>query len=92
MSISTVESKISVYGRRVVEQARRLNKHPNTLYRLIRQDLPATLVGNTWYIRDEDLDSYFAKRSAARLGKSAPAEVSSKSHDEADAALTAAGW
>ncbi len=86
------EPPVSVYGRRVTEQARRAGKHINTFYRLIRRGLPATLVGNVWYIRDEDLDRYFAERTAARLGKTAPTPPPSKSHDLADAALEAAGW
>jgi hypothetical protein len=90
VSDSTASPQLSVYGRRVVDQARRINSHPNTLYRLMRRGLPATLVGGCWYIRDEDLDQYFAARSAERLGKPTPFDT--KAHDDADRALNEAGW
>jgi hypothetical protein len=61
------------------------------MYRLIhRHGLPATFVSGTWHIKDEDIDRYFAERTAARLNK--PTPVDSKAHDAADAALSAAGW
>ena len=81
---------ISIYGRRLVAQARRMGVHPNTLYRMMRRGLPATLVGGCWYIRDEDVDEYFAARSAERLGK--PKLIDSKAHNAASAALDEAGW
>jgi excisionase family DNA binding protein len=84
-------ASLSTYGRRIVEQARRIGKSPAFLYRWIHNGgLPASLVGNTWYVKDEDIDMFVHQRTAARLGK--PAPVAKKSHDAADAALDAAGW
>ena len=84
-------TSLSVYGRRVVEQARRIGKSPAMLYRLIHQHgLPATLVGSAWHVKDEDIDMFFRERTAQRLKK--PAPVDPGSHDAADAALTKEGW
>ena len=82
--------QISIYGRRVVAQARRMGVHPNTLYRMMRRGLLSTLVGGCWYIRDDDLDAYLVARTAERLGR--PAPIDKKSHDTADAALSTEGW
>ena len=84
-------TSLSVYGRRVVEQARRIGKSPATLYRLIHQHgLPATLVGSAWHVKDEDINKFFAERTAQRLSK--PAPVDPGSHNDADRALDEAGW
>jgi hypothetical protein len=81
----------SEYGRRVAQQARRIGKSPAALYRLIHQHgLPAMLVGNCWFIRDEDIDNFVHERTAARLGK--PAPVDERAHEAADQSLTEAGW
>jgi excisionase family DNA binding protein len=81
----------SIYGRPVNHHARRLGCSPATLYRQIRKrGLPATLVGGSWFIRDEDLHRFFAARTAARLKK--PAPIDQKAHDAADRALTTEGW
>jgi hypothetical protein len=80
----------SPYGRRVVEQARRIGRHPNSIHRFIRRGLNATLVGGVWHVRDEDLDRFFAERTAARLNK--PVPVDTRAHAAADRALSEAGW
>ena len=81
-------TQISIFGRRIAVQARRIGKSPATLYRMIRRcGLPATLVGGTWFIKDEDVDKFFRERTAARLGKPVPA-ASSKAFDDADRALS----
>jgi hypothetical protein len=93
MSAYPADSTLSAYGRRLVEQARRLNISPGTFRRWMKVGLKATLVGGHWYVRDEDLDEFFAARTAARLGQPAPqTSPASKSHAEADAKLAAAGW
>jgi hypothetical protein len=81
------------YGRRAVEQARRLNVHPNTVYRWLRRGLVGTLRGAVWYVRDEDIEEFFAAKTAARLGQNAPTSAAaSASHEAADRALERAGW
>lgn len=45
----------------VIEAARRLKIHPESLKRLIRQgDLPAIKVGNTWLIEKDKLEVFAA--------------------------------
>jgi hypothetical protein len=84
-------ASLSEYGRRLVEQARRIGKSPAFLYRQIHQHgLPAMLVGGTWFIKDEDIDIFFRDRTAARLNK--PAPVDPGAHEAADRSLTEAGW
>jgi excisionase family DNA binding protein len=82
---------LTEYGRRLTEQARRLDVHPNTIQRWIRRHgLVATFVGGVWHVRDEDLDRFFAERTAARLNK--PVPVDTRAHAAADRALSEAGW
>jgi excisionase family DNA binding protein len=82
---------LTEYGRRLTEQARRLSVHPNTLHRWVRHHgLKATFLGGCWYIRDSDLDVFFAERTARRLKK--PVPIDSRAHDAADRALTTEGW
>jgi hypothetical protein len=89
--MSTPSPQTSIYGRRVVEQARRIGRHPATIIRQIRKHgLRATLVGGVWYVRDEDLYNHFATLTAERLGK--PKPIDQKAHDAADRALTEGGW
>jgi hypothetical protein len=84
-------ASLSEYGRRLAQQSRRIGKSPATLYRLIHHHgLPAMLVGNCWFIRDEDIDNFVRERTAARLGK--PAPVDERAHEAADRALREAGW
>jgi hypothetical protein len=91
MRTPTSTRQPSVYGRRVVEQARRIGRHPAMIIRQIRKHgLRATLVGGVWYVRDEDLDDHFAAQTAARLKK--PELINKKAHDDSDRALTQAGW
>jgi hypothetical protein len=91
VSESTTDPPVSIYGRRVIDQARRIGTHPNTIYRQIhKHGLVATLVGAVWYVRDADLEDHFAARTAARLKK--PAPIDQKAHDVADRALTEGGW
>src|SRR5206468_3939630 len=91
MSTPTIKPPPSVYGRRIIDQSRRLDVHINTIYRMIRDGLKATRVGGAWFVRDEDLDSYFAAKTAARLGSAAPPahtlDAPSKSHSAADQEL-----
>jgi excisionase family DNA binding protein len=84
-------ASLTTYGRRIVEQARRLRVHPNTIQRWIRHHgLVATFVGGCWHVRDSDLDVFFTERTARRLKK--PVPIDSRAHDAADRALTEGGW
>jgi hypothetical protein len=92
-------SAAPAYGRRLNEQARRLNVSPATIHRMLRRGLRGTLVGGYWHIRDSDLDVYLAERTAARLRQPAPASTGtntdaelSRRADEANRQLESVGW
>jgi hypothetical protein len=108
MSNATGESNAppSILGRRLVEQARRLGVHPNTLIRHVRKGKRlsdgtvvrprATVAPGGYYLHDADLDEFFAILTRDKLGDPTPTVRSkiagSKAHEDADAALAAAGW
>src|SRR5690349_17566021 len=102
MTTTPAEQPTSILGRRLVEQARRLGVHPNTLIRHVRKGKKlsdgrvvrprATVAPGGYYLRDEDLDEFFATLTADRLGGSGPpsrAADPAKSQVSADAALRA---
>jgi hypothetical protein len=106
MSTSPSDPPASILGRRLVEQARRLGIHPNTLIRHIRKGKKlsdgsivrprATVTPGGFYLRDEDLDQFFAILTRDKNGESASVlpslAAADNSHQVADAALAAAGW
>jgi hypothetical protein len=102
--VSIATESTPAYGRRLVEQARRLDTHPNTLIRHVRSGvrlrdgsrlrLRATVTPGGYRIADSDVDLFYTALTADRLGASQPAvpPPSSKAHQAADAALAAACW
>ena len=51
----------------VIEAARRLKVHPETVKRLCRQgDLPATKIHNTWLIKKDILDNFAGTYNPSR--------------------------
>ncbi len=58
MPVATTEEPRYLFGTRAASYA---NVVPSTIYRWIKDGLvPATKVGNRWYIRREDLDALLA--------------------------------
>jgi len=54
----------------VIEVARRLNIHPDTVKRLCRQgDIPATKLHNTWLVEIDKLAVFASTYSPKRGGK-----------------------
>jgi len=54
----------------VIEAARRLGVHPETVKRLCRQgDIPATKIHNTWLIHQERLELFAGTYQAKRGGR-----------------------
>lgn len=54
----------------VIEAARRLGVHPETVKRLCRQgDIPATKIHNTWLILQERLELFAGTYQAKRGGR-----------------------
>jgi hypothetical protein len=104
--MSTPTDSHPAYGRRVVDQARRLDRHPNTLIRHIRTGvllrdgsrirLQATVTPGGYRISDADIDVFYGALTRDRLGTPAPSVRSpgqtSRDHDRADAALAEAGF
>lgn len=103
--MSTLADPAPAYGRRLVEQARRLDTHPNSITRHIRNGvllrdgsrlrLRATVTPGGYRITDADVDAFYEALTADRLGESAPASCAdspNKSHRAAAAALEASGW
>jgi hypothetical protein len=85
---------------RVVDVARQLDRHPNSVNRWIlkgaalrdgsRHRLVALRTPGGWLVEQRDLDSFLDRLTSDALGN--PAPVDSRAHDAASAALDEAGW
>jgi hypothetical protein len=94
---------LAEHGRRrlrVIDVARQLDRHPNSVNRWILKGTPlrdgsrlrlnATRTPGGWLVEQRDLDSFLALLTTDALGKPAPIDL--KAHDAADRALTEGGW
>jgi hypothetical protein len=103
--VSTSPVPPQPFGRKLVEQARRLETHPNTLIRWIksgvklrdgsRLQLRATLTPGGWRLTDSDINMFYSALTADRLGQAASTSIDGARSRRAEAAaaqLEAAGW
>ena len=82
------------------EVARQLGTHPASITRWIlkgaalrdgsRHRLNALRTPGGWLIEQAALDAFLARLTSDALG--GPAPIDTRAHDDADAALDAAGW
>jgi hypothetical protein len=98
----------SCYGRRVVEQARRLGISPATIVRHIRRGkrlsdgrvvrIAATVTPGGYRVRDEDVDRFYEAITSDRLGTAASQEPRlarrppRRAGDDVDDELARQGW